>query len=117
MQRRLDVPFRPFAVDRRVEGERHAIHADDHQDREDGPGQEIGQGADRGLHRRGVRLSASVLGAGVLGAGVLGDGVLGDGERMEYMYFVRDTASTLSMGISSQGPERRRRPWNMQAGH
>ena len=52
----LDIPFRPLAVDRRVEDERHAIHTDDHQDGEDGPGQEIGQGADRPPQQRGVGL-------------------------------------------------------------
>ena len=83
MENRLDVPFRPLAVDRRIEGERYTLQADDHQDRESAPRQEIGQGAGRGLHQRGVRLLASVL---------------GNGERMEYMYFVRDTASTLSTG-------------------
>ena len=56
MQDRLDIPFRPFAVDRRIESERHAMHADDHRGRERAPGQKIGQGAERGLGQRGIRL-------------------------------------------------------------
>src|SRR5262245_10584595 len=48
----LDIPFSPFAVDRRVEGKRQAMHADDHQDGKNAPRQEIRQDTGEGRHQR-----------------------------------------------------------------
>jgi hypothetical protein len=51
MQYRLDVPFRPFAVHRRVESERQPVHADDHQGGKNPPRQKVGQDAAERRHR------------------------------------------------------------------